>query len=309
MMKLNVNSKYKLWIIITVAVLVVGFALLAIFGFNQTVDYKDSYEIVVSCNSQYEVATDDLRQSAQKYLDNKGLVTADFATEEIDGPIGKTSIIFKFDKDVNVDKADMQTFISTDLGVDGNQMVVITVEYNSVHSYFDNAVGFIVLALALGGLASFIYLLFAEKLASAVATICSAVASAVLFIALMGLTRIPAQPFAPAVCAFAFAFSAFLSTGLVNRFKEELRLNDSVESSKDKLSYTQLADKSANASLLRYAFALGAIILLSLIFIIFGSVYLKFLGLQLIVAGLSAVFSSLIGVPLLWPVLKNCKKK
>ena len=308
-MKLNVNSKYKLWVIITVALLVVGFALLAIFGFNQTVDYKDSYEVVVSSNSQYEVPTADLRQSAQKYFDNKGIVTVDFATEEVDGPVGKNSIIFKFDKDVKLDKADMQTFIADDLGVAGNQMVVITVEYNNAHSYFDSAIGYIILALALGGLASFIYLLFAEKLASAVASISSAVFSAVLFIALMGLTRIPAQPFAPAVCAFAFAFSMFLSTGLVNRFKEELRLNDAVESSKDKLDYKQIADKSANASLLRYAFALGAIILISLIFIIVGSVYLKFLGLQLIVAGLSSVFASLIGVPLLWPLLKNCKKK
>ena len=44
-MKLNINSKYKLWIIITVSVLLVGFTLLAIFGFNQTPDYKTSKEV------------------------------------------------------------------------------------------------------------------------------------------------------------------------------------------------------------------------------------------------------------------------
>lgn len=307
-MKFSINSKYKLWIIITVAVLVVGFTLLAIFNFNQTVDFKNSYEVVVSSNSQLEVPNDDIKQSAQKYFAQKGIVAVDYATEDIEGPISKNSVVFKFDKDVNLDKADMKAFLETDLGVSGNAMIVIGVEYNNVHNYYDAGVGYILLALALAGLASFIYLLFAEKLASAVSVISSAVLSALLFIALMAITRIPAQPFAPAVCGLAFALTMFLSAGLVNRFKEEIRLNEAVELSKDKLSYVQIADKGACDSLVRYAFVSGALLVTALLFVIIGSVYLKFLGLQMIVALISAVFSSLVGVPLLWPVLKNVKK-
>ena len=307
-MKFSINSKYKLWIIITVAILVVGFTLLAIFNFNQTVDFKDSYQVVISSNSQLEVPNQEIKQSAEKYFAQKGIVAVDYATEDIDGPIGKNAVIFKFDKDVNLDKADMKTFIETELDVVGDQMIVINVEYNNVHNYYNSGVGYIVLALAIGGLASFIYLLFAEKMAGAVSVISSAVLSSLLFIALLAITRIPAQPFAPAVCALTFALSMFLSTGFVNRFKEEVRLNDAVESSKDKLSYVQIADKSATDSLYRYAFVGGALLVIALLFVVIGSVYLTFLGLQMIIATLSAVFSSLIGVPLLWPVLKNVKK-
>ena len=99
-----------------------------------------------------------------------------------------------------------------------------------------------------------------------------------------------------------------LGAGLVNRFKEEIRLNDSVESSKDKLSFVQIADKAANASLLRFAFVLAGIIVVSAVMIAMGSAYVKFLGIQLLVAGACAVFSALVGIPLLWPVLKNLKK-
>ena len=47
MKKLNVN-RFKLFLIVALSLLVVGMTLLGVFGFNQTVDYSDSYEILSS---------------------------------------------------------------------------------------------------------------------------------------------------------------------------------------------------------------------------------------------------------------------
>ena len=59
-MKFSINGKYKIWVVLTIAVLLIVFTLFGIFGFNQTVDYKDSFEAVVSMDTQLEVAPEKL---------------------------------------------------------------------------------------------------------------------------------------------------------------------------------------------------------------------------------------------------------
>ena len=96
-MNFSVNSKFKIWISIIIAVIVLGFTVLGIFGFNQTVDYKPSYEVVVSMDTQLDdkLTTAKLSERAQSYLEAKGLDAVDYATEVIDGPVGKYTIIYK----------------------------------------------------------------------------------------------------------------------------------------------------------------------------------------------------------------------
>lgn len=306
-MKFSINSKWKIWVILTVAVLVVGFVLFGIFGFNQTVDYKTSHEAVITMDTQHEIAPEKLKEISETYFTAKNIEFVDYATESIDGPTGKYSVIYKFTKDVALDTEEMQEYITT---VVNSEYIVFSVEYNdAVMPYYSNGIGWIVLALGIASVVAFVYLFFVEKLASAVSVICSAVLSAILFVALLGATRIPAMPFATALCAVSFALATFLSAGLVNRFKEEIKLNESKHLSSEKMTYTQIADKAAMSSLLRYSFVFIGLLLVSVVFIAAGAAYVKFLGLQLLVASVSAVFASLVGVPLLWPVLKNCKKK
>ena len=306
-MNFSINSKFKVWISIMVAVLVVGFTILGIFGFNQTVDYKPSYEVVVSIDTQLDekITPAKLGETSRNYLFNKGFEAVDYATEIVDGPVGKYSIIYKFDKDINISVNEMKTYIqSKSVGAEA----VIEVEYNNdVQSLnFNKTVG-IIIAGVLATLAIFVYLVFIEKIASAVSVVCAAALSSLMFVAILGGARIPAQPFGAYACIGSFALSMILGVGMVNRFKEEIRLND-VENNKTKLSFVQIADKAARASLLRFAFVLAGIIVVSAVMIALGSAYVKFLGIQFIVAGLCAVFSSFVGIPLLWPVLKNLKK-
>ena len=307
-MKFSINSKYKLWIIITVAVLLVGFVLLAVFGFNQTPDYKASKEVVVTMDNQLDATIEEFETISNKYLSNAGIKVYDYATKKLDGPIGKYSIIYKVDADV-VNAKQMEAYVNSELQKLNHNEVNVEVAFNDlVKPFEDSQIGWICLAIGLTAIAVFVYLFFMEKIASALSVLASSFMATLLFIAIVGGARIPAEPFVGAVGALTFALSSFLSTGMVSRFKEEIKINESRESKKDKLSFREIADKSAIDSLLRYAFVLCAVAVAGIVMIAIGSAYVKFLGIQLIVAGISAVFASFIGVPLLWPVLKNFKK-
>ena len=247
-----------------------------------------------------------LEQTANAYFESKGAQYVTYATEKVDGPIGHYSLIYKFDSDIKLDTQAMQTYLTAQLG---SESIVIKVDYNNVaNPYVNNNIGYVLLAVGISMLAIFVYMFFMEKVAGAVSVLASSVLSALLFIALLGATRIPANPFALATCLGSAMLSAILSAGLVNRFKEEIRLNKAKTTNADKLSYVEIADKSAMDSLLRFSFVAGAIVLASALMLIIGSAYIKFLGLQVLVAGVTAIFSSLVGVPLLWPVLKKIKK-
>jgi preprotein translocase subunit SecF len=305
-MKFSINGKYKIWVVLTIAVLLIGFTLFGIFGFNQTVDYKDSFEAVVSMDTQLEVAPEKLEESSNTYFEALGLDYVSYATEKLNGPIGRYSLIYKFDSDVKLDTSAMQTYLTAKLG---SESIVIEVDYNNVpNPYVNDGIGWALLAVGISMVAIFVYMFFMEKVAGAVSVLASSVLAALLFVALLGATRIPANPFALASCLGSAMLSAILSAGLVNRFKEETRLNKAKTTNADKLSYVEIADKGAKDSLLRFCFVAGAIVLSSALMIAIGSAYIKFLGLQVLVAGATAIFSSLVGVPLLWPVLKNIKK-
>ena len=217
-MKFSINSKYKIWITIMLAIVVLGFTVFGIFGFNQTIDYKTSHEAVVSMDTQLEITPEKLGETAQAYFDAKGITPVSYATQDIDGPIGKYSIIYKFDKDVNLNTTEMEQYVTAKVG---SQSIVITVDYNDNVSAFSNSqVGWIVLALGLTALAMFIYLFFMEKLASAVSVLCSSIFASIMFIALLAGCRVPAYPFAGLACATAFVLATILGSGMVNRFKE-----------------------------------------------------------------------------------------
>ena len=307
-MKLSINKNYKLWIIITAVVLVVGIALLAIFNFNQTADYKASYEAVVDMDNQNSLSQDGLSQYADEYLQSKGISAIDHLTQEIDYTDGHYALVYKFDKDVKINQTDMATYIQNKATSAGFS-VVIEVQYNNVDPFYTLPIGWICLGLGLATLAIFIYLLIMEKLASSIAVICSSALSALLFVALLATTRIPSQPFAYATMCLAFALTTFVSTGIVNRFKEQLKLNQSATSSEDKLSFEQIADKGVSDSLLRLIFIFGGLLLTCILLISIGSIYIKFLGVQLLIAIIASAFASICILPTLWPLLKNFKKK
>ena len=56
---MNAISKSMKWFtIVVIAVLVIGMTLLGVFGLNDTVDFKESYEVQVSVDQTYDVRFD-----------------------------------------------------------------------------------------------------------------------------------------------------------------------------------------------------------------------------------------------------------
>ena len=71
---MNAISKSMKWFtIVVIAVLVIGMTLLGVFGLNDTVDFKESYEVQVSVDQTYEDACTKMRTEAEKYFEANGI--------------------------------------------------------------------------------------------------------------------------------------------------------------------------------------------------------------------------------------------
>lgn len=298
-MKCSITKKFKLWITLVISILVVGLAMFGVFGLNQTNDYKTSYEAVVSMDTQSSITTEQFKDITSDYLESKGIETCS-ATQQIDGPIGRYSIIYKFSKDVNLNKTEMVDYVKSKISDD---QLVITVNYNEVTGYDAQKTGSVILALGIAAVVITLYLFIMEGVKSGVSVLISSVLSALLFLALMGITRIPAAPFVTIFGCVAFLLNAVLSTSIVNSAKAQKRLNDASVTNAEKLTSKQLADKAACISFAKIAFIFVGLLVAGILFIALGNVYVKFLGLQLIVSAVCSAFSSLVGTTVTWSLL------
>ncbi len=304
-MKFSIIKNLKIWIICALVVIVAGFALLGFLGFNNPIDFKKGYEISVTVNQNYDGSGICAKNAVEEYFAEKGQTDVEYAMQVTDS--GDT-YIFKFEKLSGVKETDLTSFVNQKLtdkyGTDagGESFYTATIKVDEVVPEIYTQVGWLALALGISAVAVFVYLFFTEKVASALSVILSSILSGVLFLALTALTRIPAYPFVGAVFAGACALACMLSAGTVNRYKEAIKLNPKADN-------VDVAEKVAKDSALRQILVLGMIVLVSLVFVAFGSAYLKFIGLQLIACGLAAAFASFIGTPIIWTALKKVKKK
>ncbi len=289
MCKLNLKS--KLFIVISLVVLVVGMALLSV-GLNQTVDYKDSYEVRVSVNQRTGIET--IRTETEKFFDDNGIKAKDFAYQELgDGKI----LVYKFNNEVPEKVNELQAHLQSKL----TDTLKATVEIDEVVTNQSEITGWVALALGIAVVGIFIYSIIMEKLAGSVATACASLLSGLLFISLMSITRIPAYPFIGVATAFAMALGAGMTVTTISRLNEEYK------NSANKVSAFEIAEKVEKAECLKYLFT--AIILLIVVATIsaFFVPYLMIVGGQIALAGICALAVSHLGAPLLWAAIKGKK--
>lgn len=288
--------KNKLFIIITVALLVIGLALFGVFGMNNTVDYSKSYEINVSVDGNVGETSATMKSVSDSYLASKGFNDVDYAFQQTEDG----TLIYKFVNDVSsVNVAELEAEITKAL----NNTLVVTVKAYETVNFNDNQIGWIILACGLAIIASFIYTLFMEKLAGALTVIATSIISAVLFVAMMGITRIPAQPVLPAVILLSALLASVLSMGIVNRCREALK-----NVGNDKLSYAQVADKCSAQSRLRVIIVTCALALAGIALVALAPVYLKLAGIQLILSAIVSSFTAYAWSGIIWSALKAVKK-
>ncbi|MBQ8426363.1 MAG: hypothetical protein IJX16_01220 [Clostridia bacterium] len=297
-MKCSIIKKAKIFFISALVVLVLGLTLFSIFGFNQTVDYKASYEVQVSVEQKAGNVVDVMNDATNKYFNENGIKPLNFATQSIDDGM---MIIYKFDCDVTESVSGLKSAIQTAIDSDSTvQGVLADVSVKEVLAKDNINVGRVVLALAIAVVVTFVIALIFEKLASAVAVAFSTVLSAVLFIAFMGITRIPAAPFVAIGGAISVILAGVISAITLNRYKVEYK-------KADKATNAQIVDKIANKSKKLYILISSAVLLVSVALCAFGLPYIMIAGAQIVIAGISGISSAVFGTPFMWALIKKNK--
>jgi len=297
----NVMKKMKWVIILTLVVLVAGMTLFGVFGFNDTVDYNESYEMQVSVDQSIDQAKSILKTSADKFLEEKGICNAEYAYQEMDD--GKI-LIYKFSSDVTASVAGLKEYIDKALQEnDAAKGAVATVEVNKVDGDSFNQIGWVLLGIGITLVVAFLYTVIMEKLASAVAVVCSSVLAFLVYFALMAITRLPATTFIGVFSVVAVALSSALSVSTVNKYKEAIK-----DAGNGKVSYSSIADKIAVSEGKKYLFTVIAVLVAAVAIAAFFVPYLMILGGQIALAGVSAVFAAYFCTPFIWTAIKKDKK-
>ena len=299
-MKKTTIDRIKFFIVATLSILLVGFIILGIFGFNGTVDYPNKsvngYELQVSVDQKAGDAYGIMKTSTEEFFNNNGLTPVN-ASQTLAN--GKT-IIYKFDKDVTDKVAALKEYVSGKLTA-AELSVDFTAEVYELYKQGFDGVWWLILAGGIALVIIFVYALIMEKLAGSVAIIFSSVLSALLFVALLAITRIPAAPFVGAGVIAAAVIGGAMSVATVNRFKEENKNNDS-------LSVKDITDKVLKTERDKYIIFGAAVAVASVAFIVFGLSYLMIAGAQLLLAGLAGTFTAYLGSTFMWSVIKGSKK-
>ena len=284
----------KLWIIIALVITVAGAAMIGIFGFNQTPDYKASYEVKISVDQNVTDEGEIADKAAKAYFDEIGYKSTCYATEvSEDG----TTYVYKFSEKGNVNEDTLKSQL--DAALTGK--AVSAVEYKETVVAKAN-IGKTLIACGVGLLATFIIALFIVKAAGALTVVCNSVITAVIYVMIVSLTRIPALPDVAVVAAVAMLLSAVMTFAVTVRYNELIKLDGKVD-------LNAIAEKGVKKERARLWLLAGAGIVAAIALSATCSVYLVFTGLKVLVATCSAFIVSCVATPVLWKLFKNKKSK
>lgn len=293
-MKFDIIKKWKLWVIITLVVIVAGLGIFGFVGLNKALNVSNGCEIEISVDENIADAKTVAKDVAEAYFVENLIANKQGAVQEMT----EYGYIYNFDKVEWKDGASAEDLLLKIETAINNDNVTVTVEVRDVVVLANSDLVKIIIAVAVATVASFIYLLIVEKKRAAFTALISALLALVLNVALTALARVPVA----INCLFtvvAFILSFVLSAGMLNRFKESQKLITA-----EKRDDVQIANIGAKASLMRYAFVFISLLIASVVMFVLGSVTLQAIALQLLVSNVCAVFTALIYTPIVWSVIK-----
>ena len=116
----NVLGKFKWFIIAALVLIVAGMTLFGVLGFNNTVDYKDSYEVHVGIDQSVDAAKVILKDASENYFEEKDIKYSSYQVVD-DG----VKLIYKFKNDVTSDVSGLQTAIQTALSQQTKKVLIL----------------------------------------------------------------------------------------------------------------------------------------------------------------------------------------
>lgn len=283
-------AKTKLFIVVTLILLVAGMAVFGFLRFNNTVDYAKSYEVHIKLEQNIDTDKETMIDSAEKFFADKDIKVVSSQKET-------AGIIYKLASEQPNEKiTELQEEINNAL----NSTNKVTASINVVDANYNIQPLSIIIAYAVAVVALFIYMLIMNKLASAIAVAGSSILSVLLAIAIIALTRIPAAPYVQFMLLLAGVLSAVLSVITVGSYREQLK-------GAEKYSVKQIAEKVAMADKKKYVFALVITLVSAIAVAAFMTPYMLVLGGQLAIVGLVSVAVAYFFTPLLWTAIKKDK--
>ncbi len=290
----------KIFFIAALIFIVVGLTLFGVLGANQSIDYKSGYEVEISVDQPVEKAIEIMQNVTDNYFAENGINSIDYATQSFDGG---QSVIYKFTTDVSNSfiglKDALQTALDAEASITNVDADVVVRQVYSSPKY--DSMGKIILAIGISFVLIFAVMFFLQKFAGAISTLFSGVLALVLYLSMLGITRIPAAPFAVISACISMVLAMGISIVMVNRYNKMLK-------SAEKISRREIIERAFTKSIKSYIALAIAVILMAVSLFAFGTPYLVYFGLQILVGGICAIGSAVFGTPLIWAQFKNKRK-
>ena len=299
-MNCKINKLTKILIVAFLVLVVAGMAVLGFVGLNNTTDYSKGYEVQVSVDNIRDGEQAIAETSAKEYFKQVGL--KNYTVQSMDDGINAV-IIFKFNEDVTFKVSGLEEFVQQSLGADAIAIAEVDV-VETLASNSPNIWSF-VLGIAIAVVAIFVYTIIIEKLAGSVATLISSVGAGLLSVALIALTRVPANPLFLISIALSMLIASGIAITLVNRYRAEMKNEGSA-----KLSNAEIAQAVTKGEYKKFAILGGALVVFALMFAVLGLIgvaHMFNVCIHLLIVGVSAFIPSIVAAPVFWPLL--AKKK
>ncbi len=290
----NIMDKMKWFIVATLSIIVVGMTLLGIFGFNNTIDYGEGFEVRVRLEQETDEDIAKLKTTADKYFSSNSIAILSAQIED-----QGAGVIYKLTSELSDDTiTGLKTAISDKIASTNNVEVTVSNTYKTNYLQPVN----VIIAYTASLVVVFLYMLIMNKLASAVSVIFSSILSVIVYLSVMAIVRIPAAPFVEIMAMISGALSAVLSVIIVGEYREKLK-------SANKATAQEIAVSVAQSSAKKFLYAIVAILLASFALIALLSTYTAIMGASLLIAGLTAVAISYFATPFIWTAIKGKKSK
>lgn len=274
MTKLKVAAKFKLFLIISIAIIVIGMAMGTIghFALNGFFNYGDefsSYKSVVVRYSAAEHTEDEVKSVCKEVFASSGGYSVS-CSEALRGG----EIVYKFSANadenaLNAAADKITEKLNADFAADKDmaKLNVASVRVGAVEEGGSRAITFASIAVASAAAFTFLYYIFRYKLRAALTALLACVHNLGLFVALVALTRLPVGAELIAIAAL-LVFFTMLGCGV---FFDKTRKNFKNEAYA-KTDRAEVVEISAAESHKINIVAVTAIMVVALTFGVFASI-------------------------------------
>lgn len=298
MKKFSFTANFKYFLIATLVIVVAGLAVLGFAGFNRSSDYVSAYEVKITADENFGKNNELIKSTASKVFKDNNVTPVSY--KDIDS---KCVVIYEFSSAIDADViTKLQAALDTAFA---SSTVVLTTEGSTTSVYSSiSEVWWVLLAVGIILVLAFFYTVIRYKWAAAFSMLTAVLADILLVIALTAVTRVVVTPVYLSMVLVSVLLTVLFSMYMYSLVKENMK-----NTANAKMTDSEHAEVATKNAFLKNIITLGATLVIGLAMLIIGTTAIRFAGLQLILAGIAAVFTSVCLTGNIYAVYKNVGKK